>query len=444
MREQEIKIALPEGFGNFISQKLEGNYLGGRPHFVKTLAKDGNAKNEVLNILELVWLKGRSIGSISRKYKTSYQTIYRILHDLDPWKQGVIRFMELSSRRKVFWNRDSETSDYETVQAYIRRAKRDGLKTFRRGIMKALKCWQFLRYKDPARWTAEDVLQFLATKSEGAQSSYLDGIRMVAPQIGDRSSTEYVSTGKFREKLRLRKKDLFSKEVNMMVHALKEVGLVYHATIFELHVTGGFREGKGGKAGITGISWDRFKKNFTRADAYESKVRGGIWCRNCPVDLFWKSLPEDLKKIWIDRGKPITEKVIVGGYPELLKIYHEIRNILGEYFKGLVDPDLYKEFITLKPHDAAKIHCNLLWEAGVPLEVVAGKYLGRGEGRGLMGRIWLDINTIKKHYLSLTERSERIQELRKQVRMHSLRFNEKQILHRNLFHKSEENMPMRA
>lgn len=65
---------------------------------------------------------------------------------------------------------------------------------------------------------------------------------------------------------------------------------------------------------------------------------------------------------------------------------------------------------------------------GVPLEVVAGKYLGRGEGVGLFGRGWLDINTLKKHYLSLTERSERIQQLRNQVHEYSLRFNEETIL----------------
>jgi hypothetical protein len=84
--------------------------------------------------------------------------------------------------------------------------------------------------------------------------------------------------------------------------------------------------------------------------------------------------------------------------------------------------------VTLRPHDADKIHVNLLWEAGVPLEVTCGKYIGRGEGIGLMGRGWLDINTVKKHYLSLTERSERIRRLRKQVQAYSIRFDEKSIV----------------
>jgi hypothetical protein len=49
------------------------------------------------------------------------------------------------------------------------------------------------------------------------------------------------------------------------------------------------------------------------------------------------------------------------------------------------------------------------------------------EGIGLFGRGWLEINTLKKHYLSLTERSERIQNLSKRVQAYSTRFNEKPI-----------------
>ena len=71
-----------------------------------------------------------------------------------------------------------------------------------------------------------------------------------------------------------------------------------------------------------------------------------------------------------------------------------------------------------------KIHVNLLWEAGIPLEVVAGQYMRRGEGIGLMGRGWLDINTIKKHYLSLTQRSERYQRLMQQIQQYSTRFKQ--------------------
>jgi len=60
---------------------------------------------------------------------------------------------------------------------------------------------------------------------------------------------------------------------------------------------------------------------------------------------------------------------------------------------------------------ADKIHVNLLWEAKVPLEVVAGQFIGRGEALGPVGRIWLSTDTIKKRYLSLTQRSGRYKEM---------------------------------
>ena len=68
----------------------------------------------------------------------------------------------------------------------------------------------------------------------------------------------------------------------------------------------------------------------------------------------------------------------------------------------------------------------MLWEAEVPLEVVAGQDLGRGEAIGLMGRIWLSVDTIKKYYLSLTHRSDRFKRLEAQVKEYSRQFNGKE------------------
>lgn len=152
----------------------------------------------------------------------------------------------------------------------------------------------------------------------------------------------------------------------------------------------------------------------------------GLWSRNCPLDLLFRDLPGKLKEIWEKRGKPVTEKVILGGYPELLGIYERIRQACAEYWKGKLEPDIYKELTTLLPHDADRIHVNLLWEAKVPLEVVAGQYLGRGEGIGLVDRIWLSTDTIKKYYLSLTQRSERFQKIKAQIIEYSKRLNGKE------------------
>jgi hypothetical protein len=199
---------------------------------------------------------------------------------------------------------------------------------------------------------------------------------------------------------------------------------------------------------MSGIRWSSFKKDFSRVDVYESKVRGGIYWRDCPVDIFFKELPQDLKTIWKERGKPSDAlrmkqsrpgemeirpgrresnttfaKLLVGGYKELSQIYREIREALREEYEGKVDPSLLKEFTSLRPHDADKIHVNLLWEAEVPLEVVGGLDLGGSEGIGLCGRGWLDVNVIKKYYLSMTARSPRFQKTRDQITAYSNIFN---------------------
>lgn len=210
----------------------------------------------------------------------------------------------------------------------------------------------------------------------------------------------------------------------MIMEALDSKRLKYNKTIFQIHVTLGAREGSSNsQSGLCGLSWDRFKKNFTRVDLYESKVRGGICWRDCPLNLFFDDLPKQLKTLWKDRDCPVDKKLIIGNYRELRGIYKEIRQALAEYYEGKLDPSLFKELTTIRPHDANKIHVNLLWEAGISLEVIAGEYLGHGEGIGLTGRGWLDINTIKKHYLSLTQRSEGFKRLLRQIRLYSRRFN---------------------
>ena len=258
-------------------------------------------------------------------------------------------------------------------------------------------------------------MSFLNTKSKGVQSHYLDCVRQVAPQIADKQGSESVKTGRFREKLMRRKKDIFGNEVTLIREALerrdKEV-----ATKWKFHITTGAREGgSDSSSGLVGIKFENFKGDFSRVDDYESKVRGGIYWRDCPVDLFFRELPSEIKALWISRGRPANAKLFEGGYKEVIEMYKRIRAILEEEYEGEVEPSLLKEFESLRPHDADKIHVNLLWEAEVPLEVVGGQFLGGSEGLGLMGRGWLDLNVIKKYYLSMTARSERFKKIRESV-----------------------------
>jgi hypothetical protein len=235
----------------------------------------------------------------------------------------------------------------------------------------------------------------------------------------------YVETGRYKEKLHVRKKDVFGKEIKLILACLIALKLKFHATIFKLHITTGAREGQiNHESGVTGFRWSNFKRDFTTLDFYESKVKGGIWNRGAPLTLFFAELPGELRKIWSDRGKPADGKLLLGGYDELTHIYKEIRNALSRYYQGQIAPDLFEQLTTIRPHDADKIHINMLWEAEIPLEVAVGKYLGAGEGQAYFGRIWLDLNTVKKHYLSLDEKGERFQKLRAGITKYSAIFRE--------------------
>lgn len=389
------------------------------------IAKHGRDPNEILlDILEDAWTKDRGDSSLAKKYNVSVNTIYRLRKELQPLKDQIIAYFKTTIRVKKFYVEETDSSDYETVQNYILRARRDGLKQYKIRIKTAKKLWTFLNYKAPENWTADDVLSFFVGKTPASQSGYLDAIRMIAPQIASKTGAHTINTGRFREKIPRRKKDIFGKETRMILEALERRGLKYERTIFQLHVSGGMREGTvDSDSGMSGIRWTSFKDDFKKVDIFERKVREGINWRDCPVDIFFKELPEELKSIWKERGKPTDAKVVLGGYKELKGIYKRIREALRQEYEGKIDPSLLKEFITLRPHDADKIHVNMLWEAEVPLEIVGGLDLGGSEGIGLCGRGWLDVNVMKKYYLSMTARSPRFQKMRDQISAYSRIFN---------------------
>lgn len=209
----------------------------------------------------------------------------------------------------------------------------------------------------------------------------------------------------------------------MMRLALKRSERYYELLVFDLHVTLGAREGTlDTTSGICGIGWDQFKGNFSRVDLWESK--GELWSRDCPVDLFFLNLPERLRDLWIERGKPQDAKVVLKGYKKgLLKVYATIKRVMAEEYRGKLEPSVFKQLTDLKPHDADKIHVNLCWEAGIPIEVVAGDWLGGQEGNGLCGRIWKSTDTIKKYYLALNKRSKRMARIYEKVKEYAHQFN---------------------
>lgn len=420
MQEEQKQISIPQAFSDFIEKKSKINGEGGRPSFLQVCRQEGkDTEDVVLNILELNWLKGRTYRKIAKKFNTSYHTIFRLLKDCNPWKEEITTYLLTIPRRKNFFNKNSGTSDYEIVQNYIDRAKRDKLKSWVKVLQSAEKCWKFLKFKDPERWTANDVVEYLdSIPTDGARSGRLDSVRQIAIQIRTQ-----VTTRRFRKKIQKRKKEIFGPEYQMMRQALRNAERLYELLVMDLHVTIGAREGtKGNTSGICGIGWDRFKQNFSRLDLWESK--GELWSRDCPVDLFFLDLPERLKDLWIERGRPEDGKVILGGYKKgLLKVYDTIKRVMAEEYRGKIEPSLLKQLTDLKPHDADKIHVNLCWEAGIPIEVVAGDWLGGQEGNGLCGRIWKSTDTIKKYYLTLNKRSKRMEQIYDKVREYAHQFN---------------------
>jgi len=417
---ETTQIGLPQDFIIYIKQKSEVNGDGGRPNFLQVCKKEGKDPLEVvLDILELNWLKNRTYRKIATKFNTSYHTIFRLLRDCDPWKKEITTYLLTIPRRKNFFNANSETSDYEIVQNYIDRAKRDKLKSWLKVLQSAEKCWKFLKYKDPARWTANDVVGYLdSIPTDGARSGRLDSVRQIAIQIRDQ-----VTTRSYRKKIQKRKKEIFGPEYQMMRQALKGAERDYELLVLDLHVSLGAREGtKDTASGICGLSWDRFHKHFSRVDLWESK--GELWSRDCPVDLFFLDLPERLRDLWIESGKPQEGKVILGGYKKgLLKIYETIKRVMAEEYRGNIEPSVFKQLTDLKPHDADKIHVNLCWEAGIPIEVVAGDWLGGQEGNGLCGRIWKSTDTIKRYYLALNKRSKRMAKIYGKAKLYAKQFN---------------------
>ena len=112
--QKEIK--LPPEFVDLIRNKAKLNGEGGRPSFLQIQNQQGkDPLDVVLDILELNYLKDRSYRKLATKFETSYHTIFRILKLAEPWKKDIAYYLVTVPRRKNFFNKNSETSDYETV-----------------------------------------------------------------------------------------------------------------------------------------------------------------------------------------------------------------------------------------------------------------------------------------------------------------------------------------
>jgi len=222
-----MKTKIEDQLQDYIATKVLAN--GGRPHFFKILHKDGKIpKDELMNILELSFIKGKSDRNIANRYvkkgfNIKYITIFRIRKDLEPFKEEISKLLLETTRPKRFFIPELEHSDYETVQAYIDYSKKWRRKAWKRTIKTALRMWRALGRQDPKNWDSAKALEFIYTLKKVAQSNMVDAARQVAPHFADKLSPHFIPTEPFRGQVGRRFKELFSKEMQQIRYALRKI-----------------------------------------------------------------------------------------------------------------------------------------------------------------------------------------------------------------------------
>lgn len=311
------------------------------------------------------------------------------------------------------------TSSYPTVQAFINRAQASGLKTMHETLKSTDKIFHFLEYKDPANWDGDDLNRWLATRPASMKSADLIHARKVAPQLANYGSEEGMNAprpGNLKI-VNYKRYDLLTSEIVKALDHLDETGFYEASTIVRLHLVLGCREGsvvhEGEEPGLLNLPWSRVNLSKKTADVYEGKVKKGILWRDCPLGLFGWNVPDRIRELKGrvtefeigDRTNKIdsTSKVVGMSYESLLAVYHLFAQTLRA-----VNPDASFDDVT--PHTGRHLHVNLLWERGVPMELIAGD---SEAGFGLCGVGWTDLSTLKKFYFTLSMRSPKVEAARR-------------------------------
>ncbi|MEM2185286.1 MAG: hypothetical protein QXS74_09705 [Nitrososphaeria archaeon] len=378
---------------NMIQEYIRKNVLGeekdaGRSHF---LSKYEDPYIELLKILQRSWVKDESDNQIAKTYNVSYISIYRLRKYFEQYKEDLLKLIEqeLGERKYFYVIQEGENgfikvlSDYENVlnfyRRYLRSTRTPKKQYIKNILLNAEKVWRFLGRKDPKDWTLTDIDNFIVhLRERGVSQSliqqYIVAIRQVAPHLVSQGlTTDWTKSSRSCE--------LFLEDLKQILDILYSKGMDREAFILKLHISLGSRE-----QSFTKLKVDDFQNEVV--NVFESKVKGGILWRNINYTWLFDELKDEIKKYALPDGK------IVKNYDELRRIYKRIRDaiipILGE--KGRITP-----------HYARKIHVNILWELGVPLELVAGQIIGN-EGYCWFGVGWSDLNTLRKHYLALSSK----------------------------------------
>ncbi len=342
-----------------------------------------------------------------------------IVKQYEEFKKGMAEggVKSLYTKKKLPDGRIEYESIYPTVRSYIVNARAKGLKKYPSVLEDAQKAFQFLRFKNPSNWTKVDVNTYLSSlKSHNMKYRSTVSIRAIAPHfqtgIDEVETTPYKIT-------EVKRYELFTEEI---LRALNDERLTfYERTMLKAHLTFGCREGSRitegeARGGILGIRWDKMSIENKNVDIYESKVKKGIWWKYCPIDLFWDSLIDDILKLKeyherleykyvrnseghkynitsVVEIKPNAEFVFDIPYGAYCLLVNKFEGICKELFPT-------KRFDEITPHTMRHLHVNLLWQsAEVSLELIAGD---GDAGIGLMGVGWIDVDTLKRYYLTFS------------------------------------------
>ncbi len=319
--------------------------------------------------------------------------------------------------RRSIYEETSEgkyVSSYPTVQAFINRAQATGLKTLYETLGTTDKIYHFLEYKDPSRWDGDDMNRWLATRPASMKSPDLIHARKVAPQLANYGSEEGMNAPRpgSLKVTNIKRYDLLTSEINRALDHMDETGYYEASTVVRLHQVLGCREGsekhEGELPGLLYIPWSRVNLTKGTADIFEGKVKKGILWRDCPLDLFGWNVPSRIKEL---KGRVFQfqigertvkidsrEYVLGMSYDSLLAVYRLFASTLRA-----VNPDATFDEVT--PHTGRHLHVNLLWERGVPMELIAGD---AEAGIGVFGVGWTDLSTLKKFYFTLSMRSPKV------------------------------------
>jgi len=425
---------------------------GGRPSLLHIIKDRGmNPYIELLNMIKMR-LEGLSYDKIADKYETSKSVVYGLfeklkklgilqrLEEIARHETGKVRvFYKVKDGKRIVYK-----SDIDYIQRFIETRSLRGkthenqIKQYLRGIAIACK----ITKKLPHQWNEDDINKVLTTMYNYYKSDIEKKVKIAQEKIKSGKDIERIRWMRYtklsekqmddiarhnvynavvtplRQILKfIGRQDLIEKTLQCTMwkrevrkfdveeepyitvdeyeKIVNEINMKYegfHAfwrkLALDLKITLKCRLKGSIRSGIWGLQWDKINWENGTIDVFESKTKGGIWWKNCIINLFFDDLQERLRYAYEHyriKDSPYIFESMGVSLSQLESFYNrEIPLILGR---------------RVTSHDLRKTGAIWLVEADVPLEMIAGKPENSPFGVG-----WLDLNTLLKYYSAFTKK----------------------------------------